>query len=75
MGRTLFVIVGFCWVIAALVGLSVLWAYENAPGDRAAARERRAPASRLSPPQPRAVLVAGIYPRSHSLNDLYTDAT
>lgn len=70
MGRTLFVIVGFCWVIAALVGLSVLWAYENAPSDRAGSTERRAPASRLSPPQQRPVLIADFRPRSHSLNDL-----
>ena len=67
-GRALFLIVGFCWVIAALVGLSVLWAYETGPGDAKFAPERP-PASRLRPEPQRPTLIAVVY----SSDDLHHD--
>jgi hypothetical protein len=63
MGRTLFLIVGVCWVAAVSVGLSVLWAYENGPGDAADPPEQWPAASRLAPPGQRPVLVVLVHPQ------------
>jgi hypothetical protein len=63
IGRTLFLIVGVCWVVAVSVGLSVLWAYENRPGAAADAPEQWPATSRLGPPRQRPVLVVLMHPQ------------
>src|SRR5260221_9523010 len=61
--RTLFLIVGVCWVVAVSVGLSVLWAYENGPGDAANAPAQWPVASRLPAPHHRPALVLLLHPQ------------
>lgn len=63
MGRALFVMVGVCWVLAVSVGLSILWAYENGPGDAANAPERWPSASSLPAPHERPALVLLVHPQ------------
>jgi hypothetical protein len=63
MGRTLFLIVGVCWVAAVSVGLSVLWAYENGPGGAADAPEQWPVASHLPAPHQRPALVLLVHPQ------------
>jgi hypothetical protein len=63
LGRTLFLIVGACWVVAVSVGLSVLWAYENGPGDAATAPAQWPAASHLPAPHQRPALVLLVHPQ------------
>jgi hypothetical protein len=63
MERTLFLIVGVCWVVAVSVGLSVLWAYENGPGNAGDAPVQWPVASRLPAPHQRPALVLLVHPQ------------
>src|SRR5438132_9063057 len=61
--RSAFVIAVSVWALAVGFGLSVLWAYEHAPGTPADAPGRWPAASRLPPPHARPTLVQLLHPQ------------